>query len=77
MKNLRSTLVIKNYCKNSGSKNVRDAPIIRLLFNVVPLLNYLIGILSLIQISKNGDKIGAYSAWVTENPKVWNELHPT
>ena len=31
---------------------------------------------SSIQIPKNGDKIAAYGAWVTDNPKGWNELHP-
>jgi len=29
-----------------------------------------------VQIPKNGDKIGAYGAWVTDNPNGWNELHP-
>jgi hypothetical protein len=28
-----------------------------------------------VRIPKNGDKIGAYGAWVTDNPKGWNELH--
>ena len=31
---------------------------------------------SSVQIPKNGDKIGAYGAWVTDSPKGWNELHP-
>jgi hypothetical protein len=31
---------------------------------------------SSVQIPKNGDKIGAYGAWVTDNPNGWNELHP-
>jgi len=31
---------------------------------------------SLVQIPKNGDKIQAYGAWVTDNPHGWNELHP-
>lgn len=31
---------------------------------------------SSVQIPKNGDKIGAYGAWVTDNLKGWNELHP-
>jgi hypothetical protein len=30
----------------------------------------------LVQIPKNGDKIEAYGAWVTDNPHGWNELHP-
>ena len=29
-----------------------------------------------VQIPKNGDKIQAYGAWVTDNPHGWNELHP-
>jgi hypothetical protein len=32
---------------------------------------------SSVQNPKNGDKIVAYDAWVTDNPKGWNELHPT
>jgi hypothetical protein len=31
---------------------------------------------SWVQIPKDGDKIGAYGAWVTDNPQGWNELHP-
>jgi hypothetical protein len=31
---------------------------------------------SSVQIPKNGDKIEGYGAWVTDNPKGWNELHP-
>ncbi|HJT47422.1 MAG TPA: hypothetical protein VJ729_04510 [Nitrososphaeraceae archaeon] len=31
---------------------------------------------SLLQIPKNGDRIRAYGAWVTDNPHGWNELHP-
>lgn len=31
---------------------------------------------SSVQIPKNGDKIEVYGAWVTDNPKGWNELHP-
>jgi len=30
----------------------------------------------LIQIPKNGDRIEAYGAWVTDNPHGWNEIHP-
>lgn len=30
----------------------------------------------LVQIPKNGDKIEAYGAWVTDNPHGWNEIHP-
>jgi len=29
-----------------------------------------------VQIPKNGDRIEAYGAWVTDNPHGWNELHP-
>ena len=29
-----------------------------------------------VQIPKNGDRIVAYGAWVTDNPHGWNELHP-
>jgi cell division protein YceG involved in septum cleavage len=29
-----------------------------------------------VQIPKNGDKIQVYGAWVTDNPKGWNEIHP-
>jgi hypothetical protein len=29
-----------------------------------------------VQIPKNGDRIQAYGAWVTDNPHGWNELHP-
>lgn len=29
-----------------------------------------------VHIPKNGDRIGAYGAWVIDNPKGWNELHP-
>ena len=32
---------------------------------------------TLVQIPKNGDRIQAYGAWVTDNPHGWNELHPT
>jgi hypothetical protein len=31
---------------------------------------------SLVQIPKNGERIEAYGAWVTDNPHGWNELHP-
>jgi hypothetical protein len=32
---------------------------------------------SLVQIPKNGDRIQAYGAWVTDNlAGGWNELHP-
>ena len=31
---------------------------------------------NLVQIPKNGDKIEAHGAWVTDNPHGWNELHP-
>ena len=31
---------------------------------------------SLVQIPKNGDRIQAYGAWLTDNPHRWNELHP-
>jgi hypothetical protein len=31
---------------------------------------------SVVQIPKNGDRIEAYGAWVTDNPHGWNELHP-
>jgi hypothetical protein len=31
---------------------------------------------NLVQIPKNGDRIEAYGAWVTDNPHGWNELHP-
>ncbi len=31
---------------------------------------------NLIQIPKNGDRIEAYGAWVTDKPHGWNELHP-
>lgn len=31
---------------------------------------------NLVQIPKNGDRIQAYGAWVTDNPHGWNELHP-
>jgi hypothetical protein len=31
---------------------------------------------SFVEIPKSGDKIGAYGAWVTDNPNGWNELHP-
>ena len=30
----------------------------------------------LIQVPKNGDRIEAYGAWVTDNPHGWNEIHP-
>lgn len=30
-----------------------------------------------VSIPKNGDRIEAYGAWVTDNPHGWNELHPT
>jgi hypothetical protein len=29
-----------------------------------------------VSIPKNGDRIEAYGAWVTDNPHGWNELHP-
>jgi len=29
----------------------------------------------LIQVPKNGDRIEAYGAWVTDNPHGWNEIH--
>ena len=29
-----------------------------------------------VQVPKNGDRIQAYGAWVTDNPHGWNELHP-
>ena len=29
-----------------------------------------------VQVPKNGDRIEAYGAWVTDNPHGWNELHP-
>lgn len=31
---------------------------------------------SSVQVPKNGDRIQAYGAWVTDNPHGWNELHP-
>ncbi|HET7285787.1 MAG TPA: hypothetical protein VFI70_13975 [Nitrososphaeraceae archaeon] len=31
---------------------------------------------NLVQIPKNGGRIEAYGAWVTDNPHGWNELHP-
>ncbi len=31
---------------------------------------------NLVQIPKNGDRIQAYGAWVTDNPHGWNEIHP-
>jgi hypothetical protein len=31
---------------------------------------------STLQIPKNGDRIRAYGAWVTDNPHRWNEIHP-
>jgi hypothetical protein len=31
---------------------------------------------NLVQIPKNGARIEAYGAWVTDNPHGWNELHP-
>lgn len=31
---------------------------------------------SFVQIPKNGDRIEAYGAWVTDKPHGWNELHP-
>jgi hypothetical protein len=31
---------------------------------------------TLVYIHKNGDRILAYGAWVTDNPHGWNELHP-
>ena len=30
----------------------------------------------LVQIPKDGNRIEAYGAWVTDNPHGWNELHP-
>jgi hypothetical protein len=29
-----------------------------------------------VHIPRNGDKIGVFGAWVTDNPKRWNEIHP-
>jgi len=29
-----------------------------------------------VKIPKNGDRIEAYGAWVTDNPHGWNEIHP-
>jgi hypothetical protein len=29
-----------------------------------------------VNIPKNGDRVEAYGAWVTDNPHGWNELHP-
>jgi hypothetical protein len=29
-----------------------------------------------VSITKSGDRIEAYGAWVTDNPHGWNELHP-
>lgn len=31
---------------------------------------------SQIQIPKNGERIEAIGAWVTDNPQGWNEIHP-
>lgn len=32
---------------------------------------------SLVQVPKDGDKIEAIGAWVTDIPHGWNEIHPT
>lgn len=29
-----------------------------------------------VKIPQNGDRIQVYGAWVTDNPKGWNEIHP-
>ncbi len=31
---------------------------------------------NLIIIPKNGDRVEAYGAWVSDNPHGWNEIHP-
>ena len=31
---------------------------------------------SLVKIPKNGDRLEADGAWVTDNPHGWNEIHP-